>query len=206
MSAECLLTLPRIGSEWGRRAERGEAWRSSAEDQMSDLLAADPEVISVEDRLVPDQADWACPLRFYRRRHTSVLGGSLDASRLEDAHSAHYDAGWTAAKNVRPCRTAGAPGDASVCGPAIDDPRPPQAQGQPRWKSVGRVVDCPAQLGPFVLGHAPLRFARDLSVCPPRPGTASGRAIRRRLPRVTSPHPVDLRVRQLRFPLRASTG
>jgi hypothetical protein len=45
-----------------------------------------------------------------------------------------------------------------------------------------RAPSCPAQLGPFVLGHASCVL---LNICPyaPRPGPAFGRAIRRRLPR-----------------------
>ena len=83
-----------------------------------------------------------------------------------------------------------------------------RTQGQPRWKSAAESSSCPAQLGPFVLGHAPCVL---LEMCPyvppPRvpgrlPDGLSGDGCRD----VTAPHHVDLRVRQLGFLLRNSLG
>ena len=68
--------------------------------------------------------------------------------------------------------------------------------GSPWAESSSR----PAQLGPFVLGHAPCVL---LDICPyaPRvPGRLPDGLSGDGCPDVTAPHPVDLRVRQLRFP------
>jgi hypothetical protein len=102
---------------------------------------------------------------------------------------AHYDAGWTAAKNVRPFGLWVLGGRIGMRS-AIDYARPPQAQGQPRWKSSGRVVDLPRDWGPFVLGRAP---CVSLDICPyaPRvPGRLPDGLSGDGCPNVTAPHPV----------------
>lgn len=68
-------------------------------------------------------------------------------------------------------------------------------------KSVAESSSFPAQLGPFVHGHAPCAL---LDICPyaPRvPGRLPDGLSGDDRPDVTLPDPVDLHVRQLRFPL-----
>ena len=73
-------------------------------------------------------------------------GGAIATAAL--VLHAHYDAGWTAAKTVRPCRTAGAPGTYRCAAPQ-STMRATAGARPTALEVVGRVVELPRQLGPI---------------------------------------------------------
>jgi hypothetical protein len=151
------------------------------------------------------------PVRPKSQSTLTAVAGVADALGLADHDEAgcrapprlcaQNDAAEPRRRNVRPCRTAGAPGDAGHAASQMTMRGRRRRKARPTrlGRPWAKPSSCPAQSGSVVLGLTPCAV---LDICPyaPRlPGLLPDGVSGYGCPDVTAPHFVDLRVRQLRF-------